>query len=198
VKTIRVILGGVSLGLSLLTPAQTVALDFHLREHRVPNIDGDSFDFYFAHNESKLFYRPPWSWTWQGTNEEFVARPPLPSRGRLVLQAMKPYPALPAPGTTEGLEAYRKHFTTTLPSGSSNGEEIELVVDKIGGHELPATRGTFHYEWGGRARGQMVIYAEFRPDLWLVIRVDSLKEDFDQVKKVALASLEGLTEGVQN
>ncbi len=71
---------------------------------------------------------------------------------------------------------------------------MECVVDKIGGHELPATRATFNYEWGGRARCQTIIYAEFRPDLWLVIRIDSLKEDFDRVKGIALASIEGLTE----
>jgi hypothetical protein len=183
---------------ALLAPAPMRALDFHLREHRIRNLDGDSFDLYFAHQERKLFYRPPWSWTWQDSSEEFVARPPLPSRGRLVLQAMKPYPELPAPGTTEGLEAYRKHFANTLPPGSSNGEEVECIVEKIGGRELPATRGTFNYEWGGRARGQTIIYAAFRPDLWLVIRIDSLKEDFEKVKRIALASLEGLSEGVQN
>jgi len=178
----------------LLASAPVEALDFHLREHRVRNLDGDSFDPYFAHQENKLFYRPPWSWTWQDSTEEFVARPPLPSRGRLVLQAMKPYPGLPRPGTTEGLEGYRKHFVNTLPSGSSKPEEVECVVDKVGGHELPATRATFNYEWGGRARCQTIIYAEFRPDLWLVIRIDSLKEDFDRVKGIALASIEGLTE----
>ena len=169
-------------------------LDFHLREHRVRNPDGDSFDPYFAHHESKVFYRPPWSWTWEASASEFVARPPLPSRGRLVIQAMKPIPTLPAPGTTDGLDIYQKHFAENLPAGSSNGVAVECLVEKLGGRELPATRATFNYEWGGRARAQTVIYAEFRPEVWLIIRIDSLKEDFAKVKATALSSLEGFTE----
>lgn len=180
--------------LSAFLAGNVCALDFQLREHRVRNIDGDSFDPYFAHHESKVFYRPPWSWTWEASSEEFVARPPLPSRGRLVIQAMKPYPTLPPPGTTEGLDAYGKHFQENLPSGSRNPALIECIVEKFGGRELPATRATFTYEWGGRERAQTVIYAEFRPELWLVIRIDSLREDFARVKTVALASLEGFTE----
>ena len=172
------------------------AIDFRFRPHTVRNYDGDSVDYYFKHQTSRIFYRVPLSWTWEDSSTEFVARPPLPSRGRLVIQAMPPFPTLPPPGTKEGIEAYLKHFAEHMPAGSSDVQEIDAQVEKLGGRELPATRATFSYSWGGRPRGQTVIYAVLRPDLWLVIRIDSLKEDFSSVNAAALRSLEGFTEEI--
>lgn len=179
---------------ALVLPSAAQAIDFRLLQHSVRNYDGDSIDYYFKHQTNRIFYRVPWAWTWQDSSTEFVARPPLPSHARLVLQAMPPFPTLPPPGTTEGLEAYRKHFVEHMPAGASDVQEIDAQVEKLGGRDLPATRATFSYSWAGRPRGQTVIYAALRPDLWLVIRIDSLKEDFSSVNAAALHSLEGFTE----
>lgn len=177
-----------------LSPVAAQAIDFRFLKHQVSNLDGDLTDFYFKHENRRIFYRLPRTWSWQDSSNEFVARPPLPSRGRLVLQAMPPFPSLPPPGTKEGIEAYRKHFADHLPPGATDIKEEETQVEKLGGRELPATRATFSYAWNGRTRGYTVIYALFRPDQWIVIRIDSLKEDFASVNAKAIRSLEAFTE----
>jgi hypothetical protein len=192
VKTLRIFHWSV-IALALSSFAAE-AIDFRFLKHQVSNLDGDLVDFYFKHQDHRIFYRLPRGWSWQDSADEFVARPPLPSRGRLVLQAMPPFSTLPPPGTQEGLEAYRKHFADHLPPGATEIKEEETHVEKLGGRELPATRGTFSYTWGGRRRGYTVIYASFRPDLWLVIRIDSLEEDFASVNAKAIGSLEAFTE----
>jgi hypothetical protein len=112
----------------------------------------------------------------------------------MTLRARKAIPGLQLPGTEEDLKNCRRLFAKLLPNGAQAVTDVSAGVEKLGGRELPLTQVTFDYEFSGVARRVRIAYALFRPELWIEIRIDSLREDFVKVSSGALLSLEGFTE----
>ncbi len=170
------------------------AIDFKLREYHVNDLDGENVDLYFAHESSRVFYRPPPGWKATGSPSSFEAIPPAPGSGRLKIASMPPPADLGLPGDDGQKEAFQKLALGTLPADATAPEVLGVTVDRLGGKELPCTRVTIAYHISVQERVVTICYAAFRPNLWLRFSVDAAKVDFARASGEAFHSLEGFTE----
>ncbi len=171
------------------------AVDFQLQELTVTAGEGGSTDFFFPHEDNRVFYRPPAGWRVEQSAARFTARPPAPMSGVFTLETVAPLSKLPPPGTNtpEALDQYGKAVLAGFNSQAQQPVVVECVTESLGGRALPCTRVTIEYTDQVLARRCTVCYVQFRLDLTLLVRIDSLKQDA-VVHKTALHSLEGFTE----
>ena len=170
-------------------------IDFQLQEYRFKNLDGVGIDLYFPHEANRVFYRPPPGWRREESASRFIAHPPVGTGGSMVLETTKPYREAPAPGTNtpEALAAYGKIALGAFNVAGQEPKIVECAAEKMGGRALPTTRIVIEYQDQALPHRYTVCFVQFRPDILLLVRIDSLQRDA-QIHEEALHSLEGFTE----
>ena len=185
----------IALGLLLGAVSSGHGIDFQLKQYRVENLDGAVTDFYFPHEENRIFYRPPPGWRYEESANKFTARPPADISGVMVLETIKPISTAPLPGSNapEALAAYEKIALAAFNSRTQEPKVVISAAEKLGGRALPSTRIVIEYRDQVLTRVYTICFVQFRPDILLLVKIDSLKQD-DTVHLEALHSLEGFTE----
>jgi hypothetical protein len=189
---LRALTLAIALGL-LISSGQ--AIDFQLKEYRFKDLDGVGIDLYFTHEANRIFYRPPPGWRREESKATFIARPPAGVSGVMSLETSQPISDTPVPGTNtpEALAAYEKIALRVFDARLQEPKVVESAAEKLGGRALSSTRVVIEYRDQVLVRRYTICFVQFRPDILLLVKIDSLKQDA-AIHEEALHSLEGFTE----